>query len=175
MDRDTVQAETGARLTAWMRTGFVLLVLVVAVLAVWTAGDFRRAARLFPQYAGGALVILCVLELARQVLRRAVLSPGAGALNTADIGLEEAERTPEGLLRSLKVLGWVLGFLVLIALIGLPLATLVFVPAILWARFRAPLWIAAALVAGLWGLMLALQLALAMRLPAGVLTGAFPF
>lgn len=167
--------DRGARLTAWMRTGFVLLVLVAAVFAVWSSGDFRRAARLFPQYAGAALAILCVLELARQFLRRTVLAPPSAALNTADIGLDDDERSPEGMRRSLTVLGWVLGFLGLIALIGLPLATLAFVPAILWARFRAPVWIPAALVAGLWSLMLALQWALAMRLPAGVLTGTFPF
>jgi hypothetical protein len=167
--------DRGARLTAWMRTAFVLLVLAAAVFAVWTAGDFRRAARLFPQYAGAALAILCVLELARQVLRRTVLAPASAALNTADIGLDDDERSPEGMRRSLTVLGWVLGFLGLIGLIGLPLATLAFVPAILWLRFRAPLWIAAALVAGLWALMLALQWALAMRLPAGLLTGTFPF
>lgn len=165
--------DRGARLTAWMRTGFVVLVLAAALFAVWSAGDFRRAARLFPQYAGSALVILCVLELVRQVLRRKVLSP-AGALNTADIGLEEDERTPEGLRRSLAVLGWVIGFIGLIGMIGLPMATAAFVPALLWARFRAPLWISAALVTGLWGLMMALQWLLAMRLPGGWLTGSFP-
>jgi hypothetical protein len=165
--------DRGARLTAWMRTGFVLVVLAAALFAVWSAGDFRRAARLFPQYAGGALVALCVLELVRQVLRRKVLAP-AGSLNTADIGLDADERSPEGLRRSLAVLGWVIGFIALIGVIGLPLASVIFVPALLWARFRAPMWIAAALVAGLWGLMLALQWMLAMRLPGGWLTGTFP-
>lgn len=165
--------DSGARLAAWLRTAFVLAVLAAALFALWTAGDFRRAARIFPQYAGGALAVLCVLELIRQALRRTVLA--SGALNTADIGLEPDETTPEGWRRSLAVLAWVLGFMALIAVIGLPLATAVFVPAILWARFRAPLWISAVLVAGLWALMLALRWALAMGLPRGVLTGSFPF
>lgn len=165
--------DSGARLAAWLRTAFVLAVLAAALFALWTAGDFRRAARLFPQYAGGALAVLCVLELIRQALRRTVLS--SGALNTADIGLEPDETTPEGWLRSLAVLVWVLGFMALIAVIGLPLATAVFVPAILWFRFRAPIWIAAVLVGGLWALMLALRWALAMGLPEGWLTGSFPF
>jgi len=165
--------DSGARLSAWMRTAFVLLVLAAALFAVWTAGDFRRAARLFPQYAGGALAILCVLELVRQLVRRRVLAP-AGALNTADIGLEADERSPEGLRRSLAVLVWVVGFIGLIGLAGLPLATAAFVPALLWVRFRAAPWIAGAIVAGLWALMVALQWLLNMRLPSGWLTGTFP-
>jgi len=164
-----------ARLSAWLRTGFVVLVLVAALFAVWSAGDFRRAARLFPQYGGAALAVLCVLELVRQFLRRKIFTPAEGALNTADIGLEADETSLEGWKRALAVMGWVLGYMALIGLIGIPLATAVFVPAILWTRFRAPLWIAAVLVAGLWLLMWALRTGLAMRLPSGWLTGSFPF
>jgi len=164
-----------ARLSSWLRTAFVLLVLAAALFAVWSAGDFRRAARLFPQYGGAALAILCVLELIRQFLRRKVLASADGALNTADIGLDADETSLDGWKRSLAVMGWVLGYMVLIGLIGMPLATLVFVPAILWARFRAPLWIALALVAGLWVLMWALRAGLALRLPSGWLAGSFPF
>lgn len=163
------------RLTTWLRTGFVLLVLAAALFAVWSAEDFRRAARLFPQYGGGLLALLCVLELLRQFLRRKVFTPPAGALNTADIGLDADETSVEGWKRALSMMGWVLGYMVLIALIGMPLATALFVPAILWMRFRAPLWIAALLVAGLWALMWALRAGLALRLPAGWVLGSFPF
>ncbi len=164
-----------ARLTAWMRTGFVLTVLAAALFAVWSAADFRSAARLFPQYAGGALAILCGLELVRQFLRRKVLPPAEGAMSTADIGLDPEEASIDGWKRSLAVMAWVLGYMALIWLIGIPLATAVFVPAILWVRFRTPLWIAAALVAGLWALMWVLRLTLALRLPSGWLTGGLPF
>lgn len=164
-----------ARLSTWLRTAFVLLVLALAIFAWWSAGDFRRAARLFPQYGAGALALLCVLELARQFLRRKVFTPTEGALSTADIGLDEDETSPEGWKRALAVMAWVLGYMGLIAVIGMPLATAVFVPALLWMRFRAPLWISAALVAGLWGLMWALRAGLALRLPSGWLLGSFPF
>jgi len=170
---DSTRAAT--RLSAWLRTGFVLLVLAAALFAVWSAGDFRRAARLFPQYGGAVLAGLCVLELVRQFLRRKVFTPAEGALNTADIGLEADETSLEGWTRSLAVMGWVLGYMALIGLIGIPLATAVFVPAILWVRFGASPWIALGLVAGLWALMWALRAGLRMRLPAGWLTGTFPF
>jgi hypothetical protein len=163
-----------ARIEARMRTVFVLALLAVALFVVWSAGDFRRAARLFPQYAGGVTVALCLLELARQFVRRRLL-PAADGLNTADIGLEPEERAPEGLRRSLAMIGWVLGYGGLIALLGMPLATALFVPALLWVNFRAP-WLASlGLVAGLWALMWVLRAVLAIRLPPGWLTGTFPF
>jgi hypothetical protein len=165
----------GTRLAAWLRTAFVVVVLGLAVFAVWSAGDFRRAARLFPQYGGGALAILCVLELIRQFLRRTVLHPPEGALNTSDIGLEADEATREGWLRSLAVMAWVLGFMVLIGLFGMALASAVFVPLFLWVRFRSPFWIAGVLVSGLWALMWALRSGLNLRLPSGWLAGSFPF
>jgi len=167
--------DEAARLEARMRTVFVLALLAIAVFVVWTAGDFRRAARLFPQYAGGITVLLCLLELARQFVRRKLLAPAAEGVNTADIGLDPEERAPEGLRRSLGIFGWVIGYGVLIVAIGMPIATAIFVPALLWLRFSAP-WIASlGLVAGLWALMYLLRVTLNVRLPSGWLTGTFPF
>jgi hypothetical protein len=164
--------DEGDRIEARMRTLFVLALLAVAVFVVWSAGDFRRAARLFPQYAGGITVALCLLELVRQLVRRKLLS--APGLNTADIGLDPEERSREGLARSLAIFGWVLGYGALIALLGMPLATALFVPALLRLRFDAPWLPALALVAGLWALMIALRSLLAIRLPPGWLAGTFP-
>lgn len=167
--------DDASRLAARARIVFVAVVLALALFAVWSAGDFRRAARLFPQYGGAALAILCALELVIQLLRRSPLGPPEGALNTSDIGLEADEATREGWLRSLAMLGWVFGYIGLIFLLGMPLATAVFVPALLWLRFGAAPWIAPLLVLGLWGLMWALRAGLALRLPPGWLTGTFPF
>jgi hypothetical protein len=164
--------DEGDRIEARMRTLFVLALLAIAVFVVWSAGDFRRAARLFPQYAGGITVALCLLELVRQLVRRKLLS--APGLNTADIGLDPEERTREALARSLAIFGWVLGYGALIVLLGMPLATALFVPALLRLRFDAPWLPALALVAGLWALMIALRSLLAIRLPPGWLAGTFP-
>ena len=166
--------DESSRLEARMRTVFVLALLAVAVFVVWTAGDFRRAARLFPQYAGGITVLLCLLELTRQFVRRKLLTPGETGINTADIGLDPEERTREGIRRSLVIFGWVLGYGALIGLVGMPLATAIFVPAILRLQFQAPWLPVIGLVAGLWALMYLLRAVLAVRLPAGFLTGTFP-
>jgi hypothetical protein len=167
--------DDASRLEARLRTVFVLALLVLSVFVVWTAQDFRTAARLFPQYAGAVTVALCLLELGRQLVRRKLLTPAEQGVNTADIGLEAEERTREGIRRSLGIFGWVLGYGVLIVLLGMPLATALFVPALLRLRFDAPWLPALGLVAGLWALMYALRVVLAVRLPSGWLTGTFPF
>ena len=166
--------DEASRLEARMRTAFVLALLAIAIFVVWSAGDFRRAARLFPQYAGGVTVALCLLELARQILRRKLLPPAEEGVNTADIGLDPEERTREGIRRSLVIFGWVLGYGVLIVLLGMPLATALFVPALLRLRFGAPWLPGLGLVAGLWALMYALRAVLDVRLPSGWLIGTFP-
>ncbi len=167
--------DDASRLEARLRTAFVLALFALSLFVVWTAQDFRTAARLFPQYAGAVTAALCLLELGRQLVRRKLLAPAEEGVNTADIGLEAEERTREGIRRSLGIFSWVLGYGVLIVLLGMPLATALFVPALLRLRFDAPWLPALGLVAGLWALMHALRVVLAVRLPSGWLTGTFPF
>ncbi len=165
-------APAGATLQRRLRTGFVLVVLALSVFVVWSADDFRRAARLFPQYAGAITAALCVLELARQAWRRR--SPAPDGLNTADIGLSDDERSAEGMRRGLAVYLWCLGYGVLILALGMVWATVLFVPALLHLRFRSDWRITLGIVAGLVGLMWALRLLLAVRLPQGWLAPWLP-
>ncbi|MGY6634183.1 MAG: tripartite tricarboxylate transporter TctB family protein [Alkalilacustris sp.] len=160
------------RLQRGLRTAFVVVVLLAALYVVWSAGDFRRAARLFPQYAGAITAILCVLELLRQVWRRR--HPAPEALNTADIGLSEDERGLDGMRRGLGIYVWCLGYGGLIVTLGMVWATVVFVPALLHLRFRSDWRITAGLVVGLVALMWALTRLLAVRLPQGWLTPWLP-
>ncbi|MBK5926676.1 tripartite tricarboxylate transporter TctB family protein [Rhodobaculum claviforme] len=160
------------RLQRRLRTAFVVLVLILALYVVWSAGDFRRAARLFPQYAGAITAALCVLELARQLWRRRHPSPMV--LNTADISLSDEERTLDGLRRGMGVYLWCLGYGGLIAMLGMVWATAVFVPALLHLRFRSDWRITVGILAGLGTLMWALTLLLAVRLPQGWLAPWLP-
>ena len=160
------------RLQRGLRTAFVVLVLVVSLYVVWSAGDFRRAARLFPEYVGAITAGLCVLELVRQVWRRR--TPAPADLNTADIGLSDDERSADGMRRGLGVYLWCLGYGVLIVVLGMVWATALFVPALLHIRFRSDWRITLGIVAGLGALMWALTLLLAVRLPQGWLAPWLP-
>lgn len=165
-------ADEALRLQRRLRTGFVLAVAVLAVFVIWTAGDFRRAARLFPVYAGWATLGLCLLELGGQLLRRLRRSPEGSEGNgpdTADIGLAAEEAGLAGLRRALGIYGWILGYGGLIVVLGMPLATVVFVPALLHLRFRSDWRATLGIVLGLLGLMWALQSFLMLRLPPGLL------
>ena len=162
-------------LVRFVRLAFVFLILVVAVFAVFSADDFRRAAKLFPQYAGAALAILCALELLNELLKRKFTDVNDSSLNTADIGLDQDELSIEGWRRSLIMMAWVVGYMTLIALFGIPIATALFVPAMLRFRFKASVVTASLIVVGLWLLMWVLIETIAMKMPSGILFGSFPF
>ena len=159
--------EDALKLQRRLRTAFVLLVAVMAVFVIWTAGDFRRAARLFPVYAGWITLGLCVLELGRQLLRRSFT--GGDGPETADIGVEAEEAGVEGLRRALGIYGWMLGLGAMIVVLGMPVATVIFVPLLLHVRFRSDWRATVGIVLGLLALMWALKTWLLLRLPPGLL------
>ena len=160
-------AEDARKLQRRLRTAFVILVAVGAVFVIWTAEDFRRAARLFPVYAGWITLGLCVMELGRQILRRTLTDPDGP--ETADIGVEAEEAGLDGLMRGLGIFGWMLGYGGLILILGMPLATMLFVPLLLHLRFRSDWRATLAIVLGLLALMWALQTFLNLRLPPGLM------
>ncbi len=162
-------AEDALRLQRWLRTAFVMAVALMAVFVIWTAADFRRAARLFPIYAGWATLALCLIELGRQVFVRTILTPEPDGPETADIAVEAEEAGRDGLLRGLVIYGWMLGYGVLIVVLGMPWATAIFVPALLHIRFRSDWRASLGIVLGLLALMWALQTFLNLRLPPGML------
>ena len=156
------------QLSRWLRTALVLLLLAGFAYVVWASQNFMLGARLFPQYIGTAGIILCVLELLRQIVRRGreIVSDEP---NTADLVVEEEEQTPAGYWRAMKFFGWVLFYYGLIFLVGFTLATVIFVPSLLTFRFRAPLIASAGIVAGLVIMIWLLQTFLMLRLPRGII------
>ncbi|TVR09672.1 MAG: hypothetical protein EA385_06530 [Salinarimonadaceae bacterium] len=152
-----------------MRTAFVLVVVALAVAVIWTAADFRRAARLFPVVAGYATLAICALELMRQFIRRRLLAPEGDDVSTADIAIQAEESGLDGLKRGLGVFGWVLGYMALIMVLGMPWATVLFVPLLLHLRFQSDWRATLGIVLGLLVLMWTLKTFLMMRMPPGLL------
>lgn len=162
-------ADDALRLQRRLRTAFVVVVALMAVFVIWTAADFRRAARLFPIYAGWATLGLCLIELGRQLVARNLRTPETDGPETADIAVEAEEAGRDGLLRGLVIYAWILGYGVLIVVLGMPWATVVFVPALLHLRFRSDWRATLGIVLGLLALMWALTTFLNLRLPPGIL------
>jgi hypothetical protein len=165
---------SGARISHVLRTVVVALLLVIFGLASWQAREFQLGARLFPEYVGIAGVALCLVYLLRQAWRGSAVD-SAAEVNTADLGLEADDQTAAGYFRALRVFGWIVIYYALIWLIGMMLATALFVPAFLRIGYRARWMASIALAAGLVVLIWVLHQALMLRWPPGVLSLPFWF
>ncbi|MGY6644399.1 MAG: tripartite tricarboxylate transporter TctB family protein [Salinarimonas sp.] len=157
-----------------LRTAFVLVLLILFIAVAWAAQDFRLGARLFPVYIGMAGAALCVIELLRQLIMRG-REKLSDEPNTADLSVEADEQNLAGYLRALSFFGWMLGYYALTFVFGFTLATVIFVPALLILRFRAPLLASAAIAGGLVVLIIALQYFLMLRVPRGLTHGMLPW
>ena len=156
------------RIDRALRTAVVVFLLGVFSFVVWQSGHFMLGARLFPEYVGIAGIGLCLLELARQAWRRTRADVTA-ELNTADLAVEAEERTAAGYRRAVRLFGWILIYYALIWLVGMMLATALFVPALLLVRFRASWMPSIAITAGLIALIWLLERLIMLRWPPGVL------
>jgi hypothetical protein len=145
-----------AALTHHLQTPFVLAVLACLVAILWISQSFSLGARLFPTVVASLGILLAVLELGRQAIRR-------GAKEESDFtDLAEDEATPAFYARGLLFFAWMGGFVGLFFLIGALPAAGLYVLAFLRLQFRSPwlpsLALAFGLVALLWGLGSVLQL-----------------
>lgn len=97
---------------------FTLAVMVVIGLAVWDARVWEIKARLFPWAVGIPLLALLGALLMVQLTRLARKSPGEDSEKPRVDDAEAAQARRRGF----AIIGWLLGFLALIWLIGFPLA-----------------------------------------------------
>ncbi len=151
-----MKARLIAALTHHLQTPFVLLILACLVAILWISQGFSLGARLFPTAVASLGILLAVLELGRQAIRR-------GAKEESDFSdLAEEEETPAFYARGLLFFTWMAAFIGLFFLIGALPAAGLYVLGFLRLQYRSPwlpsLALSAGLVALLWGLGVALQL-----------------
>lgn len=151
-----MKARLIAALTHHLQTPFVLLILACLVAILWISQGFSLGARLFPTAVAGLGILLAVLELGRQAIRR-------GAKEESDFSdLAEEEETPAFFARGLLFFAWMAAFIGLFFLIGALPAAGLYVLGFLRLQYRSPwpasLALSGGLVALLWGLGVALQL-----------------
>lgn len=146
---------------------FLLLLLPLFAYVYWASRGFMLGARLFPVYVAMFGMALIGLELLYRVIKRGVVPSDQGPA-TADLTLDEEQRSLAGYQRGLLMFAWLAGFYALIYLIGLLWATAIFVPVFLVLQFRARWWISVLLAGGLMGLIYLLHLTLRLRWPPGL-------
>lgn len=163
----TTTPNVADRLTAWLRTLATLALLSLFVWAGLEAREFRRGAELFPMVMCAIGAALCLFELIRQLIHRS--RSQSPAISTADLSLDDDDRTLSGYWRSLSLFGWLLFWAGLTYLLGLPVATLIWIPLLLWRRFATPWLISIAIAGALVAVMWILRQTLNMAWPTGIL------
>ncbi|MGJ7460025.1 tripartite tricarboxylate transporter TctB family protein [Halomonas sp. MA07-2] len=151
-----MKARLIAAVTHHLQTPFVLAVLACMVAILWISQGFSLGARLFPTAVASLGILLAVLELGRQAIRR-------GAKEESDFSdLGEDDETPAFYARGLKFFAWMAAFIGLFFLVGALPAAGLYVLGFLRLQHRSPwlpsLALSGGLVALLWGLGVALQL-----------------
>jgi len=126
-----------------------------AAYAVFAALRWPPKAALFPLVMGIPLLVLAAAQLVSDLR-----DP------------QRPEGPPDGALMALAVLAWMSGFIVLVLLLGFPLAVPVFIFAYLRLAGREPWLLSVALAAAAWGVFhLLFQKLLHFPFEAGLLTG----
>lgn len=143
-------------LTQHLQTPFVLMVLACLLAILWISQSFSLGARLFPTVVASLGILLALLELGRQWIRR-------GAKEASDFSdLADDEEAPAFFVRGLLFFAWMVGFVGLFFLVGALPAAGLYVLAFLRLQFKSPwlpsLTLAGGLVVLLWGLGSVLQL-----------------
>jgi len=141
---------------------FSLFLAAVAAYAVVSASAWPVKAALFPMVMGIPLLVLALVQLILDL--RGKTGPAEGpAMDlalSADVAPEIARR------RTIAIFAWMAAFIVLVLLIGFPLAVPLFMFSYLMLQSAAGWWRSLALTAVAWGFFYGLFERL-LRLPFG--------
>lgn len=132
-----------------MRKGrilFCLLLIGVAAYAVWAALGWTYKAKLFPLTISIPLMILAVTQLLMEILGKgeSAEGPAVDLEFSADVAPEVARR------RVIGAFLWVAGFILLVYLLGFPLAVPIFMFSYLGTQSRIGLLLSLGLTGVTW-------------------------
>ena len=126
---------------------FSLFLAAVAAYAVVSASSWPFKAALFPLVMGIPLLALALVQLAFDLQGKTdpAEGPAMDLAPSADVAPELARR------RTLLIFAWMAGFIVLVLLVGFPLAVPLFMFSYLMLQSAAGWWRSLALTAAAWG------------------------
>lgn len=132
-----------------MRNGrilFCLFLIAVAAFAVWAAVGWTFKAKLFPLTVSIPLIVLAIVQLVMEVLGKAELAggPAVDLEFSADVPPEVARR------RAIGAFLWVAGFILLVYLLGFPLAVPIFMFSYFSTQSRVGLLLSFGLTVATW-------------------------
>lgn len=135
----------------WYRVGFFLVVFAYVLATLREAVGYTPSARLFPLVVGTATAALLGLEIAATATGRGRLrGPFAGVFDRLEA---ESDRTADRYRREVRTLGWLVGLVGVVYLLGHLLGAFVYVTAFIGARggsWRRALVVGVGTTAGLY-------------------------
>ncbi|MBI1893692.1 MAG: tripartite tricarboxylate transporter TctB family protein [Candidatus Rokubacteria bacterium] len=129
------------------RVLFSLALIAIAAYAIVSARQWPLKASLFPLVTGIPLLVLATAQLIADLLGKAESAKGPA------LDLEFSAEVPPDVARhrTAAIFAWIAGFILLVLLLGFPLAVPVFVFAYLALQGGADWWLTLTLTAVAWG------------------------
>jgi len=126
---------------------FSLFLAAVAAFAVVSASAWPFKAALFPLVMGIPLLVLALVQIVLDLQGRTdpAEGPAMDLAPSAEVAPEIARR------RTIAIFAWMAGFIVLVLLVGFPLAVPLFMFSYLMLQSAAGWWRSIALTAAAWG------------------------
>jgi hypothetical protein len=126
---------------------FSLFLAAVAAFAVVSASAWPFKAALFPLVMGIPLLVLALVQIVLDLQGRTdpAEGPAMDLAPSAEVAPEIARR------RTIAIFAWMAGFIVLVLLVGFPLAVPLFTFSYLMLQSAAGWWRSIALTAAAWG------------------------
>lgn len=146
-------------LTHHLQTPFVVAILLGMAYVLWAVQDMAEGARLFPQVAAAGGILLALLELGRQFMRRGARE----AQDFSDLGSEDD--TPAFYARGMLFFGWLAGYVLLFFALGPVPAAGLYLTLMLRLEFGTSWRSIAPLALGLMALVWVLGVVLRLRWP----------
>lgn len=148
-----------------------LVVLAVTLVYLATAYTYSPEARAFPATVAWASLVLACLD----IVSRTKTPAGEMLIRWLNPAAAKDDAKPSyPAIKQLIAIGWVVGFVVLMMLIGILYAVPIFVFASMWVRGKHPLWlcgvISIGMTAAIWFIF---EQVLMLELYVGILFGAY--
>ncbi|MFQ5918293.1 MAG: tripartite tricarboxylate transporter TctB family protein [Candidatus Binatia bacterium] len=120
---------------------FTLLILLIFFGGVFTARQWQFQARLFPWTIGIPALLLCFAQLAMDLFRTTESDNPDDVSGLMDLPVDRGVPVSVVVRRAVNIFGWVIGFFLVIWLIGFIISVPLFVLLYLLVQAREKLWV----------------------------------
>ena len=120
---------------------FTLLILLIFFGGVFTARQWQYQARLFPWVIGIPALLLCIAQLAMDLFRTTESDNSDDVSGLMDLPVDRGIPVSVVVRRAVNSFGWVIGFMLVIWIIGFIISVPLFVLLYLLIQAREKLWV----------------------------------